>query len=475
MEWRNALMFYTTNKIGFFMMVGVMIGIALGGGLKVIEKDLTPRHIMYIGFPSEILIQMLEAIGVPLFVVSLAITFASLEKGISTLIRLELLLYCLSTKIFTAAMSILLALAVKPGKGHERSKDIPEISYKESMPFTIEEDNVLDLVRNAFPDNWILTSMERSISKISYNATEDKLSFGLDTTEPANIIGLISVSVVVGVSMRMVKHGSQAFMDFLTCVLNVLLIIFRWMYFITPALLISLTARETIRVGPISFITAVCLYVVVWVICIIIQVLIYYPLLYLAFVRRNPFVFYKLLRKDILGALRTSSTREISDSLRSTLKEDCELNSRIVDSVLPMTLLLNKDGCCVHMGIAYILTAEYSGIPLHVHHYITVFYLTLMGSVAVVGIPQGTLMFMTAFLRGATIPVYSICILFTVDWLLDRFCTFINMLGTALGMAILDSFNTDIPPQEAEEEEGRTDENEEELNVQQYEAKEQEV
>ncbi len=68
----------------------------------------------------------------------------------------------------------------------------------------------------------------------------------------------------------------------------------------------------------------------------------------------------------------------------------------------------------------------------------TVALTATMASIGAAGIPEAGLVTMVIVLNAVGLPVESIGLLLSVDWLLDRFRTAVNVWGDCVGAALVE-------------------------------------
>lgn len=122
--------------------VGFLIGALINGtvqGIEDPEKKATTT--MLIGFPGELLMNMLQVIILPLIVASLITAVSHLDARATGKIGRRALLFYMTTTLLAAILGMVLVSAIKPGK-----TDNPTGSKADPNPYTTR-DSFLDLIR----------------------------------------------------------------------------------------------------------------------------------------------------------------------------------------------------------------------------------------------------------------------------------------------------------------------------------------
>ena len=170
---------------------------------------------------------------------------------------------------------------------------------------------------------------------------------------------------------------------------------------------------------------------------------------------RNPYRFILQVSQALLMAFSTSSS---SAALPVTIERTIHgagVSRKSVDFVVPLGSTINMDGTALYEAVAAIFIAQTLGIFLPWHAQIVVAVTATLAAIGAAGIPQAGLVTMPIVLSSAGIPTSGMALILTIDWFLDRFRTLVNVLGDAMGAAVVEgSFDPETPdaplPGEAE-------------------------
>uniref|UniRef100_A0A3Q3H1E7 Amino acid transporter n=1 Tax=Kryptolebias marmoratus TaxID=37003 RepID=A0A3Q3H1E7_KRYMA len=123
----------------------------IGLGFALRQVNMSPREIMYVTFPGELLMRILKMMVLPLVISSLITGgFFSLAKTYGR-IGLRAFSYYMVTTVIATFTGIALAVSIKPGKS---SRQTSEPSGGKSQ--TVQSvDSFLDLIRNMLPSNLV--------------------------------------------------------------------------------------------------------------------------------------------------------------------------------------------------------------------------------------------------------------------------------------------------------------------------------
>jgi len=87
--------------------------------------------------------------------------------------------------------------------------------------------------------------------------------------------------------------------------------------------------------------------------------------------------------------------------------------------------------------VAAIFIAQLNGISLNVGQVVATAITATAASIGAAGIPQAGLVTMVMVLETVGLPSEAVGTILSVDWLLDRFRTAINVLGDSLGAGLV--------------------------------------
>ena len=65
-----------------------------------------------------------------------------------------------------------------------------------------------------------------------------------------------------------------------------------------------------------------------------------------------------------------------------------------------------------------------------------------LAAIGAAGIPQAGLVTMVIVLRAVDLPIEGVSLILTVDWLLDRFRTTVNVWGDSVGAGIIETLES---------------------------------
>ncbi|QEF97033.1 Proton glutamate symport protein [Stieleria maiorica] len=161
--------------------------------------------------------------------------------------------------------------------------------------------------------------------------------------------------------------------------------------------------------------------------------------------RENPYRYMLAMSKALLTAFSTASS---SATLPVTLEcsEEAGISNRSTEFVVPLGATINMDGTALYEAAAAIFIAQVvPGIDLGFWQQVIVAVTATLAAIGAAGIPEAGLVTMLIVLNAVGLPLEYMGLILSVDWLLDRFRTAVNVLGDSVGAAVVEKTLPDIP------------------------------
>ncbi len=179
-----------------------------------------------------------------------------------------------------------------------------------------------------------------------------------------------------------------------------------------------------------------------------IHALIALPLIYWWVRRENPYRYLFQMSKALLTAFSTASS---SATLPVTMEcaEEAGVSKRSTEFVIPLGATINMDGTALYEAAAAIFIAQAIGFELTFADQVVIAVTATLAAIGAAGIPEAGLVTMLIVLHAVGLPVEYVGLILTVDWLLDRFRTAVNVFGDSVGAAVVDSVMPNARPEQA--------------------------
>ncbi|GMT17055.1 hypothetical protein PFISCL1PPCAC_8352, partial [Pristionchus fissidentatus] len=412
---RAILKWISENLLLLLNIIAVLTGIFGGGFLRF--SELSSETIHLIGYPGTIFMNLLKMLIIPLIVASLVSGLAQLDARESGKVGSRAIAYYALTTTHAVILGIIVVMLIHPGD--------PSIKTDNSH-LTIDRgsisalDKFLDLIRNMFPDNIVRATFQQSETERIINNATGKTIFHVKHIDGMNVLGLIMFCIVMGIVISATGKTAKPLGDFfiaLDVVITRMVGIYMW------SVVVDDLAKTAQVLG---------MFIVTVVTGLAIQAFFTLPLIYYVSSRLNPYKFLKGLIPAIMTAFGTSSSAATLPITFQCLNE-LGIDTRITKFVLPVGAMINMDGTALYEAVGSIFIAQLNGMDLNIGQIITVSVTATLASIGAASIPSAGLVTMIIVLTALGLPSNDISLILTIDFLLDRLRTAVNVIGDAYG------------------------------------------
>ena len=162
------------------------------------------------------------------------------------------------------------------------------------------------------------------------------------------------------------------------------------------------------------------------------------PLIYWIFTKKNPFRFMYHMSQALLTAFSTASSSATLPVTMDCVTTKAGISKQSSEFVIPLGATINMDGTALYEAVAAIFIAQAIGIDLSLPQQLIVAITATLAAIGAAGIPEAGLVTMIIVLNAVGLPVEFIGLILSVDWLLDRFRTAVNVFGDSVGAAVVE-------------------------------------
>ena len=166
------------------------------------------------------------------------------------------------------------------------------------------------------------------------------------------------------------------------------------------------------------------------------------PLLLLFLGRRNPLSYFKGMATALLNAFSTASSSASLPLTMEGVENQNGVSRRTSSFVLPLGATINMDGTALYEAVAVMFIAQVYAINMDPAQQIVVVLTATLAAIGAAGIPEAGLVTMVIVLRAVDLPVEGITLILSIDWLLDRFRTTINVWGDSIGAGVIERYES---------------------------------
>ncbi|RXM35609.1 hypothetical protein EOD39_3990 [Acipenser ruthenus] len=443
---------------------GVILG-AVCGCLLRYASPIHPDIVMVIAFPGDILMRMLKMLILPLIISSLITGLAGLDAKASGRLGTRAMVYYMSTTVIAAVLGVILVLIIHPGNP-KLKEHLGEGSKNDEVSSL---DAFFDLIRNLFPDNLVqacFQQIQTVTKKVQVfpepeemgekgNSTMDPFLEAVNATvvPPApvfitkkslefkggmNVLGVIGFFIAFGIAMGKLGEKAKLMLEFFNILNEIVMKLVIMIMWYSPLGIACLICGKIISIKDLEVVARqLGMYMVTVIVGLIIHGLIFLPLIYFVFVRKNPFTFLGGIFQAWITALGTASSAGTLPVTFRCLEENLGIDKRVTRFVLPVGATINMDGTALYEAVAAIFIAQMNGIHLDAGQIVTVSLTATLASVGAASIPSAGLVTMLLILTAVGLPTQDISLLVAVDWFLDRLRTSVNVVGDSFGAGIV--------------------------------------
>ncbi len=406
------------------LVVGAVAGFTIGGlwGEAIVSGDM-PFFAGFLKLLGDLFMNALKMIVVPLIVCSMIVGMAALSEQHKVGKTFGYtFLYYFSTTLIAVSIGLVLVSIVHPGVGFGVDASV----RSESVRVIRWYDALFDLVRGLVPSNLV------------------------EAAAKGNILGLLVFSLVFGGILTRIGEPGQKVIELAEAVNEVLMRIVRFLVWLAPLGIIGLVAYRVGQEGGgqavWSELGRLAKYFLTVLGGLTIHAAFVLPLLLWIFTRRNPIRHAGHFAEPMLTAFSTASSAATLPLTIRSAEQNAGLDTKTSRFVLPLGATINMDGTALYEAVAVVFIAEAYGIHLSGAQLVVVLLTATLAAVGAAAIPQAGLVTMVMVLTAVHVPVEGVGILLSVDWLLDRFRTAINVWGDSVGAAIISEKFGKNPP-----------------------------
>lgn len=416
----------------------VIFGITLGFIMRFAELNSIQRY--YWGFLGDvIMMNMLKCTIVPLIILSILTGVASLAEGGSQLSMYAVVYYILTT-VTAIILGILLVLGIGPGWNIESTQIMTATNITQEKQVA---DGLLDIVRNMFPPNII----EALFNQASTARSEDNTKIIVTYGGSQNVLGMITFCSCFGYYLGQLANekndAAQSALLLFNGLNEALMRMVDLMMWYVPIGLIFLISCKIMSMGDDmgAIWLALGKFIITTLLGLFIHGFVILPLIYYAIVRQNPFRFMAGVSQAMITAFANASTAATLPITMRCVEQNNRIDPRVTRFMLPLGATINMDGTALYEAVAAIFIAQMTGVNLGLGQVITIAVTATAASIGAAAIPSAGLITLIIVLTAVGLPTEPIALILTVDWLLDRVRTALNVWGDAVGCGIVQHLN----------------------------------
>ena len=403
------------SELWFQVLLGAILGIALGVLAPDVGKAMSPLNDWFFG--------LVKMIVVP-------VVFCVVTMGIASMDSLRkagrIGVKALGYFIVLSLLSMLIGLAVanifKPGAGMNidvsslDASNVPGVDSEEKIGF-------VEFVTKMIPDSL----------------------FGAITGHA--ILSALLVSLLFGCALNVTKEHSAPIAKLIEQLSHVVFKIVGWVMRLAPIGTFGALASVVAKYGASSLQNLGFLVLLFTATCVV------YVIVILGLISRavglNVFTLMRYFKTELLIALSTCSSEAVLPQLVRKL-EHLGVGRPVVGLVIPAGFSFNLDGSAVYLTMASLFLAQAVGIDLSWQQQLIMVGVMMLTSKGTAGIAGGAFIVLASTITAVGhIPLAALALIVGIDRLLNEGRVFINVLGNAIGTIVIGKWENDFDAERA--------------------------
>jgi DAACS family dicarboxylate/amino acid:cation (Na+ or H+) symporter len=383
----------------------VFILVAMAAGL-VVGPLLGPSAAPF-GELGKLVIQLIKAVATPLLF--LAIVHAVLKTEIGLRAGAKMLVFATINASLALTVGLVLSNAIQPGS--HLATAIPASPPEAIASYAAKKIDLVETIASYVPANLLTPFIENQI------------------------ITLVGVALLSGVALRrvrgeQVREGNQAYRaieDGVATALRALEVVLGWVVKLIPLAVFGVVTKT---VGQYGFapLKGLGVYVVVALSGLLLHVVLTYQAWLVFWVRMPLREFWRAAREPVVYALGANSSLA---TLPVTLRALDRLGVSKASSTLGACVgtNFNNDGILLYEAMAVLFVAQAHGIHLDLGQQLLVAVASMVAAMGVAGVPEAGFISLALVMNTVGLPLEILPLLLTVDWVVARCRSAINVLS----------------------------------------------
>jgi Na+/H+-dicarboxylate symporter len=256
------------------------------------------------------------------------------------------------------------------------------------------------------------------------------------------VLGLIVMSLLFGVTLSKLGAPGRPLAQVIDVANDALLKLVGWIVWLAPAGILGLVADRLGRAGGGAAVwddlNRLGWYALTVMIGLLVHAGLTLPLILRLLAGRNPVRYGSNMGDAVLVAMGTASSAATMPVTLRCVTEKNGVSERAADFVIPVGSTIKMDGTALYEAVAVIFIAQTLGIELTMGQQVIVALTATLAAIGAAAIPEAGLVTMVLVLGAVGLPAEGVGLILSIDWVLDRFRTSVNVWGDAVGAATVD-------------------------------------
>ena len=425
-----------TNLLTVLILLGLVAG-ALFGEFMLFNPELGTQRLDWLEEVGNIvLIRPLKLLIVPLILFSVISGITRIgDPAKLGLVGISTLVYYLATMFMAVSLGAFLVTWIEPGI-------LPE-AIKQTLIGSGDIPAAIESAPSTLGSAWM---------NILYQIIPDNIFEDMVKVRP---LGIIVFAIAFGLAITAGGDKTKAARDICNATFEGLMILVRWIIWLTPIGVFFLVAWTVGKIGFESIKGPLGWYMTTVLVGLAIHGFLILPLVLWIFSSKNPYRFMWQMKRALMTAIGTDSSSATLPVTIDTAESEGECSKRAANFVLPLGATINMDGTALYEAVAVVFLFQFYGIELEFSQLIIVVITATLAAIGAAGIPSAGLVTMVIVISAVNmnltgspdgpLPIAAIGLIIGVDRILDMCRTAVNVWGDAVGAKIITRLTPDEP------------------------------
>lgn len=392
-----------TVQILLAMLLGMAVGLSFGA------------PVAFLGGLGKLVIQLIKAMATPLLF--LAIVHAIVQADVGLKNGLRMMLIATINASIALAIGLTLSNLLQPG----RALQIDALAHLTTTPVApVQKLDLLATLGSYVPANIVQPFIDNAI------------------------ITIVVLAILCGCGLKQVRHTLAAAFEsrkfktletLLALLLQMTETILAWIVRLVPLAVFGVVVKATAENG-LAPLRGLSVYVGVGLLGLALHVITYHC--WIIFVSRLTVrEFWRAAREAVVYALgANSSLATLPLTLRALDRMGVSRSASALGACMGTNL--NNDGVVLYEAMAVLFVAQAYGIQLDLGQQILAAFTCLVAAMGVAGIPEAGFISLAIVLATVGLPMELLPLLLTVDWIIARGRSVVNVLSDMVVSIALD-------------------------------------
>ncbi len=413
------------KRLTYYILIGLVAGLAVGWGLNAAIDDGTPAATArlgeiagYFSIVTALFLRLIKMIIAPLVFSTLVVGIAHMgDTGALGRVGLRSLAWFIMASLLSLTLGLILVNLLQPGVG--LALPIPPADASAGLDKAAF--NLADFVTHIVPASMI------------------------DAMATNEILQIVVFSVFVGVAITAVGEAAAPLVRATEALVQVMLQITNYVMRVAPIAVFAAVASTLAERGP-GVLGDLAYFMGTFYLGLALLWLLLIGVGYV-FIGRRMGLLVRYVREPLILAFSTASSEAAYPRTLEAL-DRFGVPPRIASFVLPLGYSFNLDGSMMYMTFASLFIAQAYGIDLSLGQQITMLLVLMVTSKGIAGVPRASLVVIAATLSMFNIPEAGLLLILAVDHFLDMGRSATNVIGNAVAASVVARWEGELDPRE---------------------------